>query len=227
MAAAALVAVSCSEDNDEKKVRTVTFEAAQLDDKGYINDRDYTEGDMVFTNRYTAEYGSWSGFAVSNRKDTSTPGYENMYSVYTAGGSAGSSNFAVAYYEAYTSTPATMSFAAGKELVIRSADVCNSTYAALAIVNGSDFSRKFASGDWYKVIFTGYTAAGDCTGTVDFYAADYRGSSPFVCSGWTAVDLSALGAVNRVEITMESTDTGSFGINTPCYICIDNVTYEL
>ena len=173
ISAAILTAVSCSKDEEPQNV-TVTFDMAQIDDSGYINDGTYTENGITFANSYDATYGSWSGFALSNCTDMQTTGYANQYSVYATSGAANSRNFAVAYYEAYTNTPAKFSFEAGKEFTINSLAVNNSTYVYLDILNGSAYSKKFTTGDWYKVIFTGYTSAGTEAGKVEFYAADYR-----------------------------------------------------
>lgn len=226
ISAAMLTAVSCSKDEEPQTV-TVTFDMVQIDDSGYINNGTYTENGITFANSYDATYGSWSGFALSNCTDMQTTGYANQYSVYATSGAANSRNFAVAYYEAYTNTPAKFSFEAGKEFTINSLAVNNSTYVYLDILNGSAYSKKFTTGDWYKIIFTGYTSAGTEAGKVEFYAADYRGTTPYLCDKWTTVDLSSLGKVNRIEVSMDSSDTGEYGINTPCYICIDNVTYQL
>jgi hypothetical protein len=37
------------------------------------------------------------------------------------------------------------------------------------------------------------------------------------------LDLTALGAPASIALSWESTDVGSFGINTPTYVAIDNL----
>lgn len=221
LAMAAVVAVACEPNGgDDIKTKTVTFSNAMLFEGGYMNEKSYTEEPWTFVNNQT-EY-SWNGFAFSVLNDTKTAGYENEFSVFST---STPSTFAVAYYEAYMNTPATFRVSDGQVRKLVSVDVCNSTYTALAIRNGSNFSKKFASGDWYKVIFTGKDVYGKESGKVEFYAADFRNGKSYICSDWTKVDLSSLGAVLSVEITMESSDMGEWGINTPCYICLDNLVY--
>jgi hypothetical protein len=44
---------------------------------------------------------------------------------------------------------------------------------------------------------------------------------------WTYFDLSALGNVTRVEFNIEGNDSGAYGLNTPAYVCMDNVEVTL
>lgn len=221
LSVAAMVAMACDPDDGDKiKTETVTFSNAMIFENGYMDKMSYTEEPWTFENN-TTEY-SWNGFAFSTLNDTKTAGYENQYSVFST---ATPTTFAIAYYEAYMNTPAVFRVCDGQVRNLLTIDVCNATYPALAMRDGSNFSRKFTSGDWFKVIFTGYDVYGKASGTVEFYAADYRNGKTYICSEWTKVDLSALGAVQKVEITMDSSDTGDWGINTPCYICLDNLVY--
>ena len=41
---------------------------------------------------------------------------------------------------------------------------------------------------------------------------------------WEWVDLSELGQIASIYFTMESSDTGDYGINTPTYFCLDKLT---
>lgn len=224
VAVVALLAAACEPDGgDDIKTQTVTFAGSMLLEGGYMNQMSYTEDPWTFINEYDQSYGSWNGFAFSVLNDTKTAGYANQYSVYCEDNS---STFAVAYYEAYTKTPALFRVNDGQVRRLRSVEVCNATYAALDMINGSAFSKKFGSGDWFKVTFTGYDVYGNVSGTVDFYAVDYRNNKSYVCNSWTKVDLSSLGAVYKVEITMDSSDVDpEWGVRTPCYICLDNLVY--
>ena len=101
----------------------------------------------------------------------------------------------------------------------------NNTYAALAIKNGYGLATKFSTGSYYKVTITGISTGGTSTGSVDFYLADFRNGKSFICKDWTKVDLSSLGTVTKLIFTFTSTDTGTYGINTPAYVCVDNIVY--
>lgn len=218
-----MVVVACEPNGgDDIKTKTVTFSNVMLFENGYMNQKTYTEEPWTFVNEYDAAYGSWSGFAFSTLNDVENATFENQYSVFCK---QTPSTFAVAYYESYMNNPAVFRVSDGQVRRLRSVDVCNATYPALTMRNGNAWSKKFASGDWYKVIFTGYDVRGNVSGTVEFYAADFRNGKSYICADWTTVDLSSLGAIYKVEISMDSSDTGEWGVNTPCYICLDNLVY--
>ena len=83
--------------------------------------------------------------------------------------------------------------------------------------------------DWLTVTFTGYDAGDAVTGATTFYLADYRfvnNALDYVVDDWTTVDLTGLGgAVKSIRITLDSSDVGMFGINTPTYLAIDNIAF--
>ena len=101
-----------------------------------------------------------------------------------------------------------------------------------AVLNGDGFSKKFGgpSGndpDFFKLTITGKDATGATTGAVDLFLADYRfsdNSLDYVLSDWTFVDLSSLGAVSSLAFALDSSDTGQFGINTPGYFALDDLS---
>lgn len=167
----------------------------------------------------------WSGWTHSNRVDTTTPGFENQYSAYAGGGAGGSANYALAYLGA----PAVRLDAPS---VIDSVDVTNTTYTALSMLQGDSFAKRFGGdsgddADFLKLTFVGLDLGGSETGRVDFFLADYRFADnrlDHVVRDWTRVDLRALGTVAALRFEMSSSDVGSFGMNTPAYFAIDNLS---
>ncbi|MBV7530892.1 DUF4465 domain-containing protein [Chitinophaga sp. sic0106] len=172
--------------------------------------------------------------------------YLNQCSVYSGthgaknGGYGGSSNFAVlfGYVDAWNSSYATrptMNFTSGSG-VVDGMYVCLSSYTYGVIQNGNAFGssgvatplKDVANGEGYiKLLAYGYngntpTNNGD---PVEIYLASYSNHLPVVSplTAWTYFDLSDLGTVTRVEFNFEGNDNGSYGLNTPAYICIDNV----
>lgn len=107
--------------------------------------------------------------------------------------------------------------------------VTNSTYAVLSMMNGDAYAKKFETGDWFKLVITALDKNGDVTGEkVEYYLADLRTvSSPGILTEWAMVDLTPLGNhVNTVTFSLESSDNGNFGMNTPAYFCFDNLALK-
>lgn len=191
-----------------------------------------------FANSFTdhGTYTSWSGFAYSNVNDTSTAGFGNQYAAYTGTGVGGTGSiYAVGFGSSTANTVGAYSYfnlPNGKTPV--SVEVTNTTYSALSMLNGDSFAKKFggASGndpDFFKVTFHGYTNSdmgGTSTGSVDFYLADYRfvnNLDDYVVDTWESVDLTSLGNAKSIGFSFDSSDTGSFGINTPTYFALGEI----
>jgi len=189
----------------------------------------FSSGSATFYNVMTDWGGasSWSGWAYSNMTDKVTAGFENQYSAYTGLANSGN-NFAVAYV---SGDAAGISFSANVQA--SGFYLTNTTYAALTIQNGDDFgfSKKFGGvsgndADWLKLTVTGMNG-GVAAGSIDFYLADYRSSDnslDYIVNAWEWLDLSSLGTINGMKFAMSSSDTGLFGMNTPAYFSMDDLT---
>lgn len=187
----------------------------------------FTSGAASFNHDFT-DYGFGccsSGWTYTNETDTTTAGYTNQYSAITGGGAQGSANYAVAFLGAPV-------ISLGAASAVDGFYVTNTTYTALSVLEGDMFAKKFggASGndaDYLRLTITGLDAASHETGSVDFYLADYRfsdNSQDYVVKQWTFVDLSSLGSVAALKFSMASSDNGDFGMNTPSYFAIDNLS---
>ncbi|RZL03139.1 MAG: DUF4465 domain-containing protein [Rubrivivax sp.] len=195
----------------------------------------FTSGNVSFAHQYSPDFGSWSGWTYSNETDTTTEGFENQYSVYGTGGQGQSSNFGLSYIGidylsgAYTTVANEASLASPS--TVAGAYFNNTTYAALSMKNGDGFAKRFGGdtghdADYFKLIISGFDAAGHQTGSVDFYLADYRfadDSLDYIVNAWTYVDLSSLGTVSKLSFDVASSDVGDYGINTPAYFAIDQL----
>jgi len=196
---------------------------------GSAGEGEFNASGVKFENNYDANY--WNGFAFSQKADITTPGIENQYSVFDA--SNGTNKFAI-YYPPF-GADAFASFATGLEYTVKSVSVCNSSYTALSMKNGDNYSKKFGGitgndKDCFKMTVIGYNAAGDSVNSVDFYLADYRSddnSKDYIINKWTTVDLARLGKINKMTFRFTSTDIGAWGMNTPAYVCLDNIKYEI
>ena len=103
-----------------------------------------------------------------------------------------------------------------------------STYAYASITDEAinDFARKFEDGDYLKVVFSALDKLEKPTGeSVECYVVDYRDGKRFVADNWNEFSLGF--TADRVRITIETSDVGEYGANTPLYIAIDDLVYSL
>ncbi len=224
------------------KAQVVNFEDLILPADSFWNGSDQTggfnSGNAHFPNSFVDWGGgmtSWSGFAYSNMLDTVTQSFTNQYSCYAGIQTANSTVFAMSFNSIDWMTnqviPNTMTF--NETVSIQSIDVTNTTYAALTMLNGDMYSKKFGGQtgndpDWFKLTIIGFNDS-VYKGSVEFYLADYRFSnndSDYIVKQWTTVDLSSLGEINSLSFTLNSSDTGMYGMNTPAYFCFDNIRYQ-
>ncbi|MEQ8837587.1 MAG: DUF4465 domain-containing protein, partial [Lacipirellulaceae bacterium] len=174
----------------------------------------------------------------SNAIDTATAGAGNQYSAYAGEGSEGSSQFGIAFSGPDGGgggvTPLVMLPERAEPVSLQ---VANSTYAALSMLQGDSFAKPFGgiSGndpDWFLLTILGQDSSGTTLGEVEHYLADYRFADPandFVQDDWQEVDLAPLRdlGVTQLEFRLTSSDVGDFGMNTPAYFVMDNLTLEV
>ncbi len=219
----------CKSDADKKPIENIGFEDVELGSEGFYNGSDgkggFKSGTASFANKFTPEFGSWSGWAASSKTDTANKGaqnFTNQYSVYAQSGGNGSLKFAVAY--AFDSSVITLASPA-KAI---SCQIANSTYAYHDMKNGSMFSKKFGDGDFFLLTIEGFGLNNQKTGEVKYYLADFRVSAPVkgIKVGWNEVGLAPLGIVKKIRFKLSSSDSGEFGMNNPAYFCFDNLKIE-
>ena len=223
-----IVLGGCSNDNNDDST-IIDFEDVQLTESGYVDastaDPAHVIHDVKFMASYNAEYQTSAGVTISRLTDNSTAGYTNSYSVYAGSGAEGSAKFAV--LNPFGLSEPIIDFQETVE--IKSAYVTNNTYAALSMRDGDAFAKKFSAEDedYFIAVFEGINADGEITGTVNFYLADFRsGSNTGILDTWKKVDLSPLGKIRKIAVGFESSDVGTYGINTPMYVVIDNLEFD-
>lgn len=190
----------------------------------------FISGSAWFNNNYDSTYGSWDGFSYSNITDTTSSGWTAQYNAITGAGQNGSANYGISYV-GWAEPPTIILDTAG---VVGGLYVTNNNYAYYSMLNGDAYAKKFGgdSGDdedWFLLTITGKDVGGVVSGTTDFYLADYRfanNSQDYIVNTWEYVDLSSLGAVKSLELSLSSSDVGSFGMNTPAYFALDTVVPE-
>lgn len=116
-----------------------------------------------------------------------------------------------------------ISLADGQAFIPLTLSVSNAAYAYYTMVNGSAFSRPFTESDYLRLIVTGFLD-GEKTGTTQI---DLAAANTYL-TNFTELDIAAVGArVDRLVFTMEGSDSGQWGLNTPAYFAIGAFTYAL
>lgn len=182
--------------------------------------------DLVQFHGPASDYGF--GIGYSNQTDMTTAGYKNPGSAYNISATVPSSQFGVVY-----GNGAKFSFA--KPIRLQSIDLTNNTYAYLSMKNGDNIGKKFggadgADADSFAVVIKAYDAAEKLIDSVSFNLADFTSSvssEDFIIEKWTTLSLASLkDSVSSIKFYFASTDVGNYGMNTPAYVAIDNLTFS-
>ncbi|MFW5645384.1 MAG: DUF4465 domain-containing protein [Bacteroidota bacterium] len=221
--------ISCEKDQPEKD--RIDFEEVELESEGYYINKSggFTLGNAHFPTRYDEDFDSWSGFVVSNHNDTETRGFENMYSCIAGKGADGSEKFGLLF----TMSTDTIEFLVPEK--VTNISFCNSTYAYYSMLEGGSFSKQFGGEtgddpDYLNLLLKGLDESGNLVAEVRLALADYtfdNNAEDYIANMWTDVDLSQAGYLKYLVFSFESSDVGDFGINTPTYVCVDNIIGEL
>ncbi len=190
------------------------------------NSNGFNVGSVFLPNMYDSTFDFWTGWALSNVANSTTPGYLNQYAAFPGRGGNASDSYAVAYGNTF------LNFA--QPTTLDSLQMSNTTYAALSMRDGDSFAKKFGGPtgldpDFFKVTVRGFTGAsgnGVQTGLLEVYLADYRfadSQQDFIRNDWLMLDLRSLGTIRSLQFEIDSSDVGNFGINTPTYFALDNI----
>lgn len=210
----------------------------------------FTSRGASFGNIYDLRFNSWRGFAYSNQTAASTTGEANQFRAVAGAtdGSAGVYAMAFGYLDLAPNNQQSFGFdpldadhlaqlptiTLPADRKLQSALVTNSAYTVDEMQTGNEFAKRFggASGgdpDWLKLTAYGMDDAGAPLGVaVDFYLADFRAAgsaADYIVNDWTHWDLAPLAAARSLHFNVSSSDIGSFGMNTPAYFALDNLTF--
>lgn len=214
---------------------TVSFENFNLPPDTFLNnaapDTAFVSGPLALPNFYDPQWMFWAGWAISNRTDTLTPGFINEYSARAGSGANGTATYAVAYAFDGVIVRLLGPAAGGTVLGLY---VTNSTYAYYSMRDGDAFAKKFGGPtgndpDFFLLTVKKYRNGVLGPDSVNFYLADYRfadNTRDYIVKDWTYLDLSPLGEADSLLFTLTSSDVGVFGMNTPAYFCIDEVSIQ-
>lgn len=224
-AVALLGMVACGlEIVDKKPVTEVeNFDVAMTQESTYGFENEVFE----FEYFYNEEYAYWGGFALSNVKDTDPANglFANQYAVFNDAAASGD-NFLIYYYDSFNE-PCDIVFKEAVHLSNVKLNLTTYTYASITNEAINDFARAFTDGDYLKVVFTAMKG-NEITGVDECYVVDYRDGKRIMATDWTEYSLVNLGRdYDRVRVTIETTDIGEWGANTPLYIALDDLVYFL
>jgi hypothetical protein len=238
---------SSDDDSSERAYQSLDFEAIDMPDgfsyfafdgtnlaptgeDEYNIYAAFTVNDASFATSYSKGWSTVSGFTISSSVDMQTEGYLNQYSVYAPSGNNESDNFAILYSQGEITFQ--------KPSDLRGIYVNNTTYAYLAMKNGTQFSNPLETTHGiFEVVFTGYDSTGNEIASVvkklgDYQTPDNQNEVVAACgenilNRWDYLDLSPLVGVESVIISFDSTDIGEYGIVHPLYVAIDDLeVYE-
>ncbi len=233
---------SCDNDDDDNwyivqvgAAYNISYNAEGYWDKCYQTDpvAKLTLGPVEFSHdAKTSEWGgSWKGFCPSRSTDNKNYPADDRW-MYQWGSITGGDvqgagvGYMLACWDVQEDTrsiPANpslkISMTNGIQFTPGACVITNTAYAYYTMKEGNSFSEPFDALSYMQVNFIG-VLNGRQTGHVTFYLA----RDGKILDKWTTVDLSALGKVDYIYCQMESSDSGQWGMNTPAYFCLDNLT---
>ncbi|MCX8079848.1 MAG: DUF4465 domain-containing protein [Bacteroidia bacterium] len=214
-----------------KSQHTVTFESFTLAPNSYYSDTTSKPFQDVATRFQHLQFkiaNTWywmGGFSYTNKYDSSTAGFTNLYGVKPYWGYNNSAKYCVGQMYARLALKPPYKQLDGFYIT-------NTTYAYKSMKYGDAFAKKFGGPtgndpDFFKITVRGYLNGNMKTDSVEFYLADYRftnNAQDYIINTWQWVNTTSLGQVDSVEFHMFSSDNSQFGMNTPAYFGLDNVT---
>ena len=216
-------------------------------DEGYVAENENYPRFITNTSNKYLEYGvnpdgkgvymGWNGFIAASNW-SSTEGViksEKQLMVYLPnlkeGGNIGHSgeNFAVINVSSFIG-PTPLSFKKGAK--VNSMWVNNTAYTAGVAINGNELAKSLVeSKGYYKVTVKGYVdVQGNAVAEDEMYLVDYRNDSEVLISEWTKFELKNISKFNNItalKFFVEGSDTGDWGLNTPAYLAIDDIEFEV
>jgi len=233
---AVLVISSCGKEEPVIKTDTISFEEILLNEDGYNNGSDgsggFTIGNAIFKTSFNSDWGSWSGFAVSNHIDTITQDYSNQYSSIAGSGAGKSEKYVILYSSFaanYKDAADTIGFV--HPALITNIAISNSAYAYYTMKEGNQFSKKFGGAlgndpDYFYLYLSVVNDKGIRRNMNPIPLADFTfddNSLDYISKEWEYYDLSDAGYIKYLIFSFDSSDKTESYLNTPTYVCIDNI----
>lgn len=204
----------------ENKPLLASFEEPMVESESMARFKSsFYSGSFAFPTSYNAQWGSWSGFAVSRSGKTDFKDYkESQFNVPTGHGAKGSKAFGV-FYKSYGADDA---IAVVDPLIAQPISgmwVSITSYTLSHVEKGDSMAPDgFKDGNYYTVIVTA-----DNGKKIEIPVADYRNGKKSVIKEWTWVDFTALGNIKTLTFTVDGNVKNEYGLLTPAYLAIDDL----
>lgn len=228
------------------------FNSDEVWDGIFSNDALHADG-FVFSHSAPYGAGYYEGFTVSRNSDNANwydaAGWSsNQWGCMAQGGVDSNSGngvigkpFLINYYSSYALS--TSEYGAsyitlednGQKFLAQGIYVCNHPWGYYGCISGDGFATPLIeNGGYYKVTFNGVNIDENTTKSIDFYLAERKYSDRnndgvideqdnYTNDSWTWCDLTELGVVDLIYITMDSSDKGDYGMNTATITCLDGL----
>lgn len=206
-------------------------------EEGLYGDQQYQgsfiSGSYQFSNNYSIDWKSWSGFSYANRTSTTFQSITtDQWNSCVGSGNNGSANYGVFFEDTFAPMTVTvLNNPEGEQL--NGFFITNNAWTVNAILNGDDQtgekdadgnpvsgSEGFRQGDYFLLTITA-----DNGEEIEYYLADYRSaneSDRYYVKTWEWVDLSSLGTVKELTFGLKSSRRNTYGYTTPLYFCLDD-----
>lgn len=229
---------SCTNDDNPvnvKQTATISFEGATLNADGYWRGDEngekfdnwgtetyacsYAEQGVLFPVNYIPSWASWTGFAVSNRTETTYASMNPDQFNNITGKAHSGNNFCVVY-----TWGEEIEF--DKPVTVKGFWYTNDAWTVDAILNGDGMSPgKFEAEDWLTC-FVMPTPAEGMGGAR--YEISLAKDGDYV-KEWKYCDLRDVDAfknIKSISFGFDGSKKNDYGMTTPTYICIDDIEIE-
>ncbi len=208
----------------------IDFEELSLEPESSWNGSDlngsFTSKYFTFYNVFDPDWSYWEGFAYTNETDNTTYSWENMYSSAAGGGALGSENYATFYAGGFYSASGISIDRDIAPETISGMYVCLNANASLYM---EDIDYYENEQHWFKLIIKAINSDLDFAMEREIILADYRFNSlpGYKIDNWQYIDLTWIENADSLYFEFQSSDIGDWGINTPTYLCIDEINSDL
>ncbi len=208
------------------------------------NSNGWSSGGVFFSNSYNGDslptlgFDFWDGWGYSNVVNSTSAGFTNQYAAFPGGGADAAGGVLVGGRYAIAARSGGY-FNLPSNTLLSSVQLANTTYAALSMRDGDTFAKRFGgpSGDdpdFFRVVLNGFDGLGGTgalVGSITVDLADYTfadNTQDYILEEWLTVDLTAITGARSVALSFSSSDVDPiFGINTPVYLALDNLTLSV